>query len=101
MSSIADILPSTTEGMAKRRRAGNDASPGTAHALHGPAYHCRRENRERHVNGMAMRLRLLLGAGLIAGIPVLLFACAPRALTRLAAAAFAGCRYEIAIDDAS
>ena len=48
-----------------------------------------------------MRLRLLLGAGSIVGIPVLLLACAPRTLTRLAAAAFPGCRYEITIDDAS
>ena len=44
-----------------------------------------------------MRLRLLLAAGCVVGVPILLLACAPRAITGAAAAVFPGCRYDVRI----
>jgi peptidoglycan/xylan/chitin deacetylase (PgdA/CDA1 family) len=44
-----------------------------------------------------MRLRLLIAAGCVVGVPILLLAFAPRTLTGAAAAMFPGCRYDVRI----
>ena len=43
------------------------------------------------------RIRLLVAAGCVVGVPILLLACAPRAITGAAATVFPGCRYDVKV----